>query len=96
MSFIQRIKLCLERLKNDDLNDLNDLNDEINYDIKKLIIYKNHQTEFKNYKECVICLEDMKNDEELILISCSHIYHKECIQKWFQKNNICPLCDFIV
>ena len=92
MPLIQRINLCLERLKHNDGDDINHLN----YDIKKTIIFKNNQEDVKYYKECVICLEDMKNDEELILISCSHIFHKECIQKWFNKNNICPLCDYIV
>ena len=28
-----------------------------------------------NFNECVICLEDMKTNEELTILLCSHIYH---------------------
>ena len=46
-----------------------------------------------NFDECVICLEDMKNGDELIIIHCSHIYHSNCLHKWMDKKRVCPLCD---
>ena len=66
--------------------------DEIIIEEPILTIFSNKQT--TNFKECVICLEEMVEDQELILIRCSHIYHKECLEKWIYKNSICPLCDF--
>ena len=42
-----------------------------------------------NY-ECCICLDNNKKD--LIILKCNHIYHKDCIDKWFDKENSCPLC----
>ena len=47
-----------------------------------------------NFNECVICLQEMKTNEELTIILCSHIYHTECIQAWAKKKRLCPLCDY--
>jgi len=41
--------------------------------------------------ECSICLE--KNEEPYCNIkSCSHIFHKKCLNKWYSTNNSCPYC----
>ena len=45
---------------------------------------------------CIICLEDMKYNEDLILVKCSHIYHSKCIEIWLKKKSICPLCDTLI
>ena len=81
MNCIERIQLCIGNFKNNSNVD----------DSESIIIYKNKQND--NFKECIICLEDMKYNEKLILVKCSHIYHKECLEKWIKKNNVCPLCD---
>ena len=47
-----------------------------------------------NYQECVICLEEMKYDQKLSIIMCSHIFHKECLDKWKIKKRLWPLCDY--
>ena len=47
-----------------------------------------------NFKECVICLEEMKQGEELAIIMCSHIYHLKCINSWSERKRLCPLCDY--
>tara|TARA_Y100001970_G_C13888374_1_gene677385 strand:+ start:471 stop:767 length:297 start_codon:yes stop_codon:yes gene_type:complete len=46
----------------------------------------------KNYDECVICLEDLKNN--VVVLDCNHKYHYDCIQSWYLKKNVlkCPLC----
>ena len=43
-------------------------------------------------EECVICLEDLVNN--IVLLSCRHEYHYDCIQQWFFKKKYleCPLC----
>lgn len=89
---MERIKSCLERLSFINNNNDNDDNN-VNNNLTEFI---NKQKDSNNYKECVICLENMIYNEDLIMINCSHIYHKECIQKWLNRNSICPLCDYIV
>ena len=44
--------------------------------------------------ECSICLEnwiDNKNKEWAQLM-CSHVFHTNCINKWFEQSTNCPIC----
>ena len=45
-------------------------------------------------RSCVICIEEFKENELVITIPCYHIYHENCAKKWFQNENICPICKF--
>lgn len=38
--------------------------------------------------ECSICLSN-KTD---IKLPCSHCYHVECLEEWFDSSPTCPLC----
>ncbi|KAL5969105.1 E3 ubiquitin-protein ligase ZNRF2 [Taenia solium] len=40
--------------------------------------------------ECSICLEDMKAGDRIARLPCLCIYHKKCIDKWFQRKQTCP------
>lgn len=40
--------------------------------------------------ECVICLEDLAVGEKIARLPCLCIYHKKCIDDWFQVNRSCP------
>ena len=42
--------------------------------------------------ECSICLDDFKVDTKYCILECSHTFHHNCINKWFETNNICPNC----
>ncbi|KAM7252600.1 hypothetical protein ACFE04_008109 [Oxalis oulophora] len=43
--------------------------------------------------ECVICLEEFQDDDELRLLpKCDHMFHRDCIDNWFVRKVICPLC----
>ena len=77
---------------NDIEHETNDLNDEINdcddYD---------ENADLKN--KCCICLEEMDNFHDTILLSCNHILHKKCLFSYIATNykneevfNTCPLC----
>ena len=46
-----------------------------------------------NINECVICLEDIKDGEiAKVLPECAHVFHRACIDLWFRKNMVCPIC----
>lgn len=40
--------------------------------------------------ECVICLEDLCQGDTIARLPCLCIYHKTCIDEWFQVNRSCP------
>lgn len=40
--------------------------------------------------ECVICLEDLTQGDCIARLPCLCIYHKKCIDAWFEVNRSCP------
>ncbi|XP_018408573.1 PREDICTED: E3 ubiquitin-protein ligase ZNRF1 [Nanorana parkeri] len=40
--------------------------------------------------ECVICLEDLSQGDTIARLPCLCIYHKSCIDSWFEVNRCCP------
>ena len=43
-------------------------------------------------KNCIICMEDFKVDDEVIFLPCLHIFHKDCILEWLNRHDDCPIC----
>ena len=44
-------------------------------------------------KRCVICMDNYKENDEVETLPCFHIFHKNCIEQWFNNNNNnCPIC----
>ena len=41
---------------------------------------------------CPICLDDLDIEKDITVLKCNHRYHKLCIDLWFKKKQICPLC----
>jgi hypothetical protein len=69
--------------------------------------YKNHRNkkikELGKYKKikklenitdpCPICMDDFCCGEYSRTLTCGHLFHKKCIDKWFKKDkNDCPMC----
>lgn len=43
--------------------------------------------------DCAICLCDVDEGEEVKLLPvCMHLFHKDCIELWLEKNKTCPVC----
>ncbi|ESW18484.1 hypothetical protein PHAVU_006G045000 [Phaseolus vulgaris] len=41
---------------------------------------------------CIICQDEYKNKEEIGILQCGHEYHADCVRRWLQEKNVCPLC----
>ena len=44
--------------------------------------------------KCSICLENFDTQEFIAKTSCNHLFHKICLQNWYNKHNTCPICRF--
>lgn len=47
--------------------------------------------------DCVICLDEIDSigyEIDAVRMSCLHVYHRNCIHKWLELSNRCPLCRF--
>lgn len=45
--------------------------------------------------DCAVCLYTMKDKEEIRVLKCEHVFHKDCLDTWFSfkyNNTTCPLC----
>lgn len=56
-----------------------------------------HNQEEGRSEVCVICLEDFGEETLVKVLPCHHIFHVECIDKWFyslseNKDPFCPVC----
>lgn len=45
-----------------------------------------------NEDECMICLDQFNENEEIILLECGHPFHKSCLDPWLKLHSECPNC----
>ena len=73
----------------------NNINNNINKNIKnkevEKVYYFKLKKDFEN-NECIICLDNMIVGNNIKSLQCGHIYHYECINKWFNVRKECPVC----
>ena len=61
--------------------------------ISKTLLQKSHISTSNKLSFCIICQHDIYLDV-IRTLQCSHIFHVECIDRWFTENNKCPQCRF--
>ncbi|KAL3736708.1 hypothetical protein ACJRO7_025621 [Eucalyptus globulus] len=37
---------------------------------------------------------EISRDEEVVCMPCKHMFHHECVVRWLNESNLCPLCRF--
>lgn len=50
------------------------------------------QKELDEETECVVCQDNFKPQEEVVKLPCEHIYHEECVKRWLESHDACPIC----
>ncbi|URE26531.1 hypothetical protein MUK42_06487 [Musa troglodytarum] len=47
----------------------------------------------KEAAECVFCLSDIEEGEEIRELRCKHLFHRRCLDRWLvHRRATCPLC----
>jgi hypothetical protein len=46
------------------------------------------------FPSCSVCLTDIGKDQPTTLVPCGHMFHDECISKWLNMHNSCPVCRY--
>ena len=54
---------------------------------KQIICTNEHKEEC-----CAICKENFELEENIITLTCSHIFHSDCISEWIKYKSECPVC----
>jgi len=50
---------------------------------------------YDNDEQCSICLEIFRDGMKIAKLRCDHLFHTDCINRWFEVNFTCPLCKRI-
>ena len=93
----------LPDLIDDSGNIFNFINGSQTYEDIKVVLTEeqfNHQKHYffkelkcDDLKECLICMQEFENEDEVTKITCNHIFHKNCIKNWVcRESNKCPIC----
>lgn len=92
--YISRINDMIENVN----NVIHDINDNRSNGVPLEIINSLREKIFSADTDdsCAICLKNYKEKEILTVLFCNHSFHKECIKRWFENNNNCPICRQIL
>lgn len=56
------------------------------------VVSNRHVTKQVTGTDCPICLTELSGVVSRMELRCSHVFHTECVTKWFKKNTSCPIC----
>jgi hypothetical protein len=45
-----------------------------------------------NDQTCSICYDEDSLDKNIITTKCGHTFHRDCLLKWYKRQNTCPYC----
>ncbi|KAJ6239360.1 hypothetical protein M0813_25245 [Anaeramoeba flamelloides] len=48
----------------------------------------------KDQQTCIICYSSYQVGDIIRTLPCLHKFHDQCIDKWLENNNTCPICKF--
>lgn len=41
---------------------------------------------------CSVCLDEYEEGDELLQLTCGHVFHRNCIDLWLKGHRVCPCC----
>ncbi|XP_051150338.1 E3 ubiquitin ligase BIG BROTHER-related-like [Andrographis paniculata] len=73
-------------------------NDGLSDEIIDVYLKKRNITGAAPDEMCIVCRDDLREEvetKEIAGLECGHVYHLDCIKKWFRLNDTCPYCRAI-
>jgi hypothetical protein len=56
------------------------------------IVNSDNESIYKSL-ECNICMDEYKQDDNVVKLFCKHYFHKDCIKNWLCDERVtCPIC----
>jgi len=53
---------------------------------------KHRQATATDCKDCAVCQDQIKEEENIIELPCGHLFHKDCLVPWLERHANCPVC----
>ena len=86
-------------LDNSTFTDLNEL-DDVKITLSKEQFETFEKKKFSELKDkskgainCSICMDDYKEEDQIVILKCNHYYHEKCIENWLCNQKVtCPIC----
>ncbi|XP_020686643.1 uncharacterized protein LOC110102593 isoform X3 [Dendrobium catenatum] len=66
--------------------------DQLSVCLTKTMYCSTRALEDQLESSCSICLEEYRDEDNLGMMKCLHVYHFDCINDWLSKKNACPIC----
>ena len=57
-----------------------------------IIIRHKNMPNKKEHTTCPICMDDYTDNCFVLETECKHHFHKDCMERWTERNNTCPIC----
>ncbi|XP_042483953.1 RING finger protein 44-like [Macadamia integrifolia] len=65
-------------------------------EIKKFDDIEEDPSSSSSTETCMICMDEYVRGVDVARLPCSHLFHGECIVKWLECKNSCPLCRYVL
>ena len=68
----------------------NYINDQVRMNIETTCRNDYYGQNYAQFTTCNLCKNNFAQGQEITILPCGHIYHKNCIYNWFARNKTCP------
>jgi len=66
------------------------MNDDLRSKIERVCKNGIYDESYQAYSKCGLCKNNFRVREEITVLPCGHVYHKNCVYNWFINNKTCP------
>lgn len=61
-------------------------------EVDDIVFNSSKYDETLTVKECSICILDFEINEDVVELTCKHLFHHSCISEWSKRKLECPNC----